>query len=249
MLLKFKKSLLPLVWNALFTFLFCFFSKRITGSDNANKLFPTLLYALYSGENIDLGQILWVQFSQSISSSTKNSEISCAIFWSIVVRNACDHFKVPIMADAQMATFPVLNTTTFVLLTTKDFHYIGAIPEVLLKEVPSENEVISIYRKIRQQGPRPFSPTMQDDLESTIAPRRTSGKRKGKVVKEVVSHNPYKKQKKKKKKQISVVDEDVKLTTGNNRNNDIVMFDDTTKSSDANDQMNTTVPIATTIHV
>lgn len=55
MLSKFKKSLLPPVWNALFTILFCCFSERIIGLDNANKLLHTLLYALYSGDNIDLG--------------------------------------------------------------------------------------------------------------------------------------------------------------------------------------------------
>ncbi|CAI9269113.1 unnamed protein product [Lactuca saligna] len=112
MLSKFKRSLLPPVWNALFTILFCCLSEKITSSDNANKVFHTLLYAFYSGEKIDIGQIIWVQFTQSISSSTNNTNISSVIFWSIVVRNACDHFKVPTMANVHMANFVVINTTT-----------------------------------------------------------------------------------------------------------------------------------------
>lgn len=112
----------------------CLFEK-ITGSDNTNKLFHTLIYVLYSGEKIDLGQILWVQFTQSIYSSMKNTDISCVRFWSIVARNARDHLKVPMMADVHMASFIVLNTTTFSSFNAKDFHYIGVIPEVMLKDV------------------------------------------------------------------------------------------------------------------
>lgn len=105
MLSKFKKSVL---WNVLFTILFCCLYEKIIGSNNVNKVFHTLLYAFYYGEKIDIGQIVWVQFTQSISSSTKNTDISYVIFWSIVVRNACDHFKVPTMANVRMANFVVL---------------------------------------------------------------------------------------------------------------------------------------------
>lgn len=123
-----KSCLLPSVWNALFTILFRCISKKITGSDNTNKLFHTLLYTLYSEENIDLGQLLRVQFTQGISSSMKITDISCARFWLTVVKNARGHFKVPTMFDAQMANFDVLNTTTFASFNEIDFHHIGEIP-------------------------------------------------------------------------------------------------------------------------
>lgn len=57
-LFKFKKLCLPPVWNTLFAILFRCFSKRVRSSDNANKLFHILLYALYMDEKNDLVQIL-----------------------------------------------------------------------------------------------------------------------------------------------------------------------------------------------
>lgn len=65
----------------------------------------------------------------------------------------------------------------------------------MLKEVPTENEVVSIYMKNPKPGTRFMSPSMQATLESTVAPKRTGGKRKGKAVEEIVSDKPSKRQK------------------------------------------------------
>lgn len=126
-LLKFHKSYFPPIWNDLFTILFKGFSQRITSSDNANKLFHTLLYTLYTNEKIDLCQILQVQFTQIPASSMNDSNTSCAYFWSIVLKNAWDHFKVPRVADMQFVKFSMLNKTTFVTTDAKNFHYIRDI--------------------------------------------------------------------------------------------------------------------------
>ncbi|CAI9288312.1 unnamed protein product [Lactuca saligna] len=42
-----------MMWNNLFTLLFRSFSKRVTGSDCASKLFMTMMYGIYSGSNLD----------------------------------------------------------------------------------------------------------------------------------------------------------------------------------------------------
>lgn len=110
---------------------------------------------------------------------------------SVVVRNARDHFIVPTIVDVQMANFAVLNTLTFASLDAKDFHYIGVISEVMLKEVPTDNEVVTIYMKIPKPGPRYMSPTMQAALEFGVV-TRTGGKRRGKAVEEGVSRKPSK---------------------------------------------------------
>ena len=84
----FKKSVLPAIWNALFTIMLRCFSKPSTVSNNASRLFHTLLYGIYYVEKVYFGAMLWDQFAQSISSKTKDTEISWARFWSIFVRNA-----------------------------------------------------------------------------------------------------------------------------------------------------------------
>ncbi|CAH1413759.1 unnamed protein product [Lactuca virosa] len=102
------------------------------------------------------------------------------------------------MYDAHMVNFFVLNTSTFTSLNSKDFHYIGAILELMLKEFLAKNEVITIYRKITKLGSRSMTHSMQTGLESTVSPKRTGGKRKRKIVQEGVSEKASKKQKKKK---------------------------------------------------
>lgn len=52
---KFKKPNLPHQWNGLFTLLFKSFYERVTGSDCASKLFMTIMYGIYTGENPTLG--------------------------------------------------------------------------------------------------------------------------------------------------------------------------------------------------
>lgn len=125
----------------------------------------------------------------------KDCDISCARFWSIVVSNARDHFKVPIMDDAHMVNFVVLNTSTFTSLNSKDFHYVGAISELMLKEVLAKNKVITIYRKIPKPGSRSMSHSMQVGLESTVSPKQTGGKRKRKLFKKVFPKRLLKKKK------------------------------------------------------
>lgn len=75
---KFKKSTFPPNWKALFTILFKCLSEIVIGSDSASKVFYTSSYGIFSTDNIDYGTIIWSQFSQSMSSNTKDSHIAYA---------------------------------------------------------------------------------------------------------------------------------------------------------------------------
>lgn len=85
LLSKFKKSFLPPMWNGLLTLFFKSLLERASGSESANKVFYTLMYGLYHGIKLDFGSVIWAQFFQSTTSSTRHMKISCAYFWSIIV--------------------------------------------------------------------------------------------------------------------------------------------------------------------
>lgn len=125
-LYRFKKFSLPPIWNDLFTIMFKCFSEGSAGSDNASWLFHTLLYGLYSGENVDFGTVLCDQFVQSPSSKTKDTKISCTRFWLIVIKNAMLHYNVPEMQDV-IANIPKMPTITFVTTDTMNFMTVGSI--------------------------------------------------------------------------------------------------------------------------
>lgn len=69
-----------------------------------------------------------LNFLQSPTSSTKEEKILCACFWSIVVRNAQDHYHIPKMTDVQIVLIPKMNVRTFVTTDDETFHHIGSIP-------------------------------------------------------------------------------------------------------------------------
>ena len=77
---KMNKSKMPPRWNLLVSIVLRCFAERTTGSDNASKLLLTLIYAIYTNQNIDIGHILWTQFCLSPNSSTRTTNISMARF-------------------------------------------------------------------------------------------------------------------------------------------------------------------------
>ena len=56
---KMNKSKMPPRWNLLVSIILRCFAERTTGSDNASTLLLTLIYAIYTNSNIDIGHILW----------------------------------------------------------------------------------------------------------------------------------------------------------------------------------------------
>ena len=89
---KMNKSRMPPRWNLLTSIVLRCFAERTTGSDNASKLLLTLIYAIYTNQNIDIGHILWTQFCSSPNLSTRTLNISMARFWSMVVDGALGKF-------------------------------------------------------------------------------------------------------------------------------------------------------------
>lgn len=124
------------------------FIERVTGSDSANITFYTLIYGLFYGESIDFGTIFWSQFTQSARSNSKDSEISCVRFWSIVVSHALNHYHVPEMKDCVIVVIPRMETTTLSTYDPKNFDFVGSILEVMLARVPSDNDIIKVYKEL-----------------------------------------------------------------------------------------------------
>ncbi|CAH1421347.1 unnamed protein product [Lactuca virosa] len=169
----------------MFTIFLKCFSKRTIGSDYASKLFHTLMYAIYIGEKIKLGQVLRTQFIQSPTSTTKDSEISCTIFSSILVKNARDHYRFPHAMDVCMDVNPKMNVGTFLTTDDTNFSHIGSVMEVILAKVPSNNEIIKLYKFIPKFDERGIPTSLQTILDVGVVLRRVRGKRKMKVVEEV----------------------------------------------------------------
>ena len=99
---NFKKMHLPPMWNGLFTILFKSFSERTTGTDSSSTIFLTLMYGLYNGD-FDFGSVIWTQLIKSLSSSTRDVEISYARFWAVIVSYAIKELKITVMKDSLMA--------------------------------------------------------------------------------------------------------------------------------------------------
>ncbi|CAI9293678.1 unnamed protein product [Lactuca saligna] len=60
----------------------------------------------------------------------------------------------------------------FVISDSRNFHFVGSIPEVILERVSIYSEIIQIYRKIPKLGERVIAPTLQVVLDAGDAPKR-----------------------------------------------------------------------------
>ncbi|CAI9266058.1 unnamed protein product [Lactuca saligna] len=136
LLSKFIKPNIPSVWNGLFMLFFKSFFERVIGSDSANKLFCTLIYGLYKGINLDYRSVLWAQLVQSTLSSSRHSKISCARFWSVIVKRDIDCLHIQVNEIFVLATIPVLHTSNFMVSDHTKFSFVGSIPEAMLNYVP-----------------------------------------------------------------------------------------------------------------
>lgn len=178
---KFRKSFLLPVWNGLFTILLKSLSDRVSGSDNASKLFYTLIYGLYTRTNVDFHTVIWNQFAYSFNSTTRHMEISCARFWSIVVKRALLHYKVPEMTDSLMAEIPMMQTTTFVTTDPRNFDFVGSILEAIMEKVHLNNAIIRTYHKLPASGVQDIHTDLKKIIEVGDLPKR-GGKKKAKAI-------------------------------------------------------------------
>ena len=136
---KMNKSKMPPRWNLLASIILRCFAERTTGFDNASKLLLTLIYVIYTNQNLDIGHILWTQFCLSLNSSTRTTNISMARFWSIVVDGALSKFK-ELRGDASTAMAEISELQVNKLQFVKDrvFPHCGEIPNEMWSVVPED---------------------------------------------------------------------------------------------------------------
>ncbi|KAL7603349.1 hypothetical protein Lser_V15G18232 [Lactuca serriola] len=180
---KFKKSCLPPQWNGMFTVLFKGLSERSAGSDGASRLFLSIMYGIYNGINMDYGSVLWQQLIQSLSSTSRHSEISYARFWTIITKWVMDKYHVPIVAGAPMSSIGTFHTTKIIVSDTSKFPFNGSIPETMYGDVPADSRIIRTYKEFKRSGPWDLTPEMMKSIHDADKPALRGKKAdKGKQV-------------------------------------------------------------------
>ncbi|KAL7611656.1 hypothetical protein Lser_V15G06890 [Lactuca serriola] len=167
---KFKKSCLPPQWNGMFTVLFKGLSERSSGSDGVSRLFLSIMYAVYNGVNLDFGLVLWQQLIQSLSSSSRHSEVSLARFWILITKWAMDKFDIPTPAGASMSSIGTFHTKKIIVSDASKFSFIGSIPETMYGVVPSDSRLIRTIKEFRATGPRELTPEMLKSIHDADKP-------------------------------------------------------------------------------
>ncbi|KAL7588162.1 hypothetical protein Lser_V15G40899 [Lactuca serriola] len=180
---KFKKSCLPPQWNGMFTVLFKGLSERSSGSDGSSRLFLSIMYAVYNGVNLDFGLVLWQQLIQSLSSSSRHSEVSFARFWILITKWAMDKFDIPTAAGASMSSIGTFHTTKIIVSDASKFSFIGSIPETMYCDVPSDSRLIRTIKEFKATGPRQHTPEILKSIHDADKPvNRGKKAEKGKQV-------------------------------------------------------------------
>lgn len=180
---KFKKSCLPPQWNGMFTVLFKGLSERSSGSDGSSRLFLSIMYGVYNGVNLDYGLVLWQQLIQSLSSSSRHSEVSYARFWTLIPKWAMDKFDVPTAAGASMSSIDTFHTTKIIVSDASKFSFIGSIPETMYGDVPSDSRIIRTIKEFKASGPRVLTQEMLKSIHDADKPVHRGKKAdKGKQV-------------------------------------------------------------------
>ncbi|KAL7600401.1 hypothetical protein Lser_V15G23655 [Lactuca serriola] len=170
---KFKKSCLPPQWNGMFTVLFKGLSERSAGSDGSSRLFLSIMYGVYNGINMDYGSVLWQQLIQSLSSTSRHSEISYARFWILVTKWVMDKYHIPIVAGAPMSSIGTFHPNCcwcFIVSDTSKFPFNGSIPETMYGDVPADSRIIRTYKEFKRSGPRELTQEMLKSIHDANKP-------------------------------------------------------------------------------
>nr|KAJ0186864.1 hypothetical protein LSAT_V11C900487940 [Lactuca sativa] len=104
-----------------------------------------------------------LQLIQSLSSSSRHTEISCARFYTFITQWIMDHFHVPIMADSMLSCIGMFHTTNIIVTHPSKFVFVGSIPESI-----SAFE----YKKLPSSGPRELTADMVKSIEGTDKPTK-----------------------------------------------------------------------------
>ncbi|KAL7609416.1 hypothetical protein Lser_V15G13555 [Lactuca serriola] len=167
---KFKKSCMPPQWNGLFRVLFKGLSERSAGSDGASRLFILILFGVYNGINMDYGSVLWQQLIQSLSSTSRHSEISYTRFWTLVTKWVMDKYNIPSVVGSPMSSIGNFHTTKIIVSDASKFPFNGSIPESMYDDVPADSWIIKTYKEFRRSGPRELTPEMLKSIHDADKP-------------------------------------------------------------------------------
>ncbi|KAL7609583.1 hypothetical protein Lser_V15G13547 [Lactuca serriola] len=191
---KFKKSCLRPQWNGMFTVLFKGLSKRSVRSDGASRLFLSIMYGIYNGINMDYGFVLWQQLIQSLSSTSRHSEISYARFWTIITKWVMDKYHVPIVAGAPMSSIGTFHTTKIIVSDVSKLPFNGSLPETMYGDVPADSRIIRTYKEFKRSGLRDLTPEMLKSIHDVDkpAPRGKKADKRKQVVKGAKGLSPKK---------------------------------------------------------
>ncbi|KAL4584282.1 hypothetical protein LXL04_008878 [Taraxacum kok-saghyz] len=167
---KINKSKMQPRWNLLASIILRCFAERTTGSDNASKLLLTLIYAIYTNSNIDIGHILWTQFCSSPNSSTRTTNISMARFWSIVVDGALSKF-VELRGDSstQKAEISELQVNKLQFVKDRVFPHCGEIPNEMWSVVPEDEPQ---KKKVKKDNKGVLPPLVVREIPADVQPEQ-----------------------------------------------------------------------------
>ncbi|KAL4592545.1 hypothetical protein LXL04_005545 [Taraxacum kok-saghyz] len=133
------------------------------------KLLLTLIYAIYTNANIDIGHILWTQFCLSPNSSTQTTNISMARFWSIVVDGALGKF-VELRGDdsTPMAEISELQVNKLQFVKHRVFDHCGEIPNEMWSVVPEDEPQ---KNKVKKDNKGVLPPLVVRDIPAVVQER------------------------------------------------------------------------------
>nr|KAJ0215179.1 hypothetical protein LSAT_V11C300140950 [Lactuca sativa] len=75
-------------------------------------------------------------------------EISCATFWTIIVRRAIDQLKVSVTSDALMTSIATLHTIGIIVADPSKFSFIESIPVAMFRDVPACSKILDEFQEI-----------------------------------------------------------------------------------------------------
>jgi len=85
---QFRVKNLPYEWASVFSTLYKCLTGGVTGMDQANAAFYSILHSILYDSKVDIAEVLWTEF-KNIFNKTGYNQLSCPLFWSILVEHIC----------------------------------------------------------------------------------------------------------------------------------------------------------------
>lgn len=117
---------------------------------------------------------------QSTLLITRHNEISCAQFWSLIVCRAVVKHNISTMKDTLAFSVSNFHTTRIIFADNSKFSFIGSIPEIMFRDVPSSSKILEGFWELTPSGFRPLTLEMQATIDAADKPKKGGkGSKKG----------------------------------------------------------------------